>query len=88
MMRGCAELGLRVEGSVDAGRKLMEEGIISQEDFELYRRVVGFRNTVVHAYSRVDLGLVRRLIEGKEYEKVYSLALKVVEGLKRRGIDP
>ena len=88
VMRGCAELGLRVEGSVDAGRKLLEEGIISQEDFESYRRVVGFRDAILHAYSRVDSGLVRRLIEGKEYEKVYSLALNVVEELKRRGIDP
>ena len=88
VMRGCAELGLKAEGYTEAGRKLAEIGVMSNEDFEFYRRVVGFRNTVVHAYARVNFDLVRKIIEGREFEKVYLLALKVVEELKKRGVDP
>ena len=88
VMRGCAELGLKAEGYTEAGRKLTEIGVMNKEEFEFYRRVVSFRNTVVHAYARVNFDLVRKIIEEKEFEKVYLLALKVVEELRKRGIDP
>jgi uncharacterized protein YutE (UPF0331/DUF86 family) len=63
-------------------------GIISKEEFEFYRRVVGFRNIAVHAYASIDLEIVRRIITEREFERVYYLALKIVNELKKRGIDP
>ncbi|MEJ2775386.1 HepT-like ribonuclease domain-containing protein [Sulfolobaceae archaeon RB850M] len=88
VQRGCSELGLKAENYVESGRKLMEEGIINQEEFEFYRRVVSFRNIVVHEYASINLEIVKRIIAGKEFEKVYVLALKIVEELKKRNIDP
>ena len=88
VVKGCSELGLKVEGYVEAGKKLMDVGIISKEEFEFYRRVVGFRNIAVHAYASIDLEIVRRIITEREFERVYSLALKIVNELKKRGIDP
>lgn len=66
----------------------MEEGIINEEEFEFYRRVVSFRNIAVHEYASINLEIVKRIIVGKEFEKVYILALKIVEELKKRNIDP
>ncbi|KUO82529.1 hypothetical protein B7L70_00815 [Vulcanisaeta sp. EB80] len=88
VVKGCSELGLKVEGYVEAGKKLMDVGIISKEEFEFYRRVVGFRNIAVHAYASIDLEIVRRIITEREFERVYYLALKIVNELKKRGIDP
>jgi uncharacterized protein YutE (UPF0331/DUF86 family) len=66
----------------------MEEGIINQEEFEFHRRVVSFRNIVVHEYASINLEIVKRIIARKEFEKVYVLALKIVKELKKRNIDP
>jgi uncharacterized protein YutE (UPF0331/DUF86 family) len=87
IQRGCSELGLRVEGYIDAGRKLSEIGVINKEEFEFYKRVVGFRNIAVHEYTRVDLEVVKRIITKKEFKKVYSLAVKIVKELRKRGIN-
>jgi uncharacterized protein YutE (UPF0331/DUF86 family) len=86
--RGCSELGLRVGGYVDAGRGLMEAGIISKDEFDFYRRVLGFRNVTVYEYASINLEMVEKIISGKEFKKVYLLALKIVNELKKRGIDP
>ncbi|WP_261310146.1 type VII toxin-antitoxin system HepT family RNase toxin [Saccharolobus shibatae] len=88
VQRGCSELGLKAEGYIESGRKLMEEGIINEEEFEFYRRVVSFRNIAIHEYVSVNLEIVKRIIVGKEFEKVYILALKIIEELKKRDIDP
>jgi len=66
----------------------MGAGIMSEEEFKFYRRMVGFRNITVHEYTSVDLEIVKRMIMEKEFEKVYSLALKIVNERKNKGIDP
>lgn len=38
----------------DALRVLAENGIFSQEEFEVYTSMVGFRNKVVHGYQQVS----------------------------------
>jgi uncharacterized protein YutE (UPF0331/DUF86 family) len=40
----------------------MEEGIINQEEFEFCRRVVSFRNIVVHEYASINLEIVKRIM--------------------------
>lgn len=83
VQRGCSELGLKVEGYIDAGRKLMEAGIMNKEDFDLYRRAVGFRNIAVHEYITINLDIVSKIIREKEFERIYLLAVKIVEELKK-----
>lgn len=41
---------------------LREAGIIEQELAEKLQRMVGFRNTVVHHYQRLDVAIVRSVI--------------------------
>ena len=87
MAKAASALGLEVEGYVDAGNKLMSVGILSNEEFSKYRSIVKFRNIVVHQYGVVDINVIRRIIGNREYRDVARLGIKVVEELRRRGID-
>ena len=80
-------MGLEVEGYVDAGNKLMSVGILSNEEFSRYRSIIRFRNIVIHQYGIVDINIIRRIIGNREYRDVARLGIKVVEELRRRGID-
>ena len=46
-----------------------------------------FRNIVIHQYGIVDINIIRRIIGNREYRDVARLGIKVVEELRRRGID-
>ena len=87
MAKAASALGLEVEGYVDAGNKLMSVGILSSEEFNRYRSIVRFRNIVIHQYGVVDINVIRRIIGNREYRDVARLGIKVVEELRRRGID-
>ena len=81
MAKAASALGLEVEGYVDAGNKLMSVGILSSEEFNR------FKNIVVHQYGVIDINVIRRIIGNREYRDVARLGIKVVEELRRRGID-
>jgi len=85
--RAASILGLEVEGYIDAGYKLRQAGIINDDELKLYRRVVGFRNIVVHAYGEVNPDIVREVIRDRRYRDVARLGIKIVEELRRRGVD-
>lgn len=87
MVKAASALGLEVEGYVDAGNKLMSVGILSGEEFSKYRSIVRFRNIVIHQYGIVDINIIRRIIGNREYRDVTKLGIKVVEELRRRGVD-
>jgi uncharacterized protein YutE (UPF0331/DUF86 family) len=85
--RAASILGLEVEGYIDAGYKLRQAGIINDDELRLYRRVVGFRNIVVHMYGEVNPDIVREVIRDRKYRDVAKLGIKIVEELRRRGVD-
>ena len=85
--RAASILGLEVEGYIDAGYKLRQAGIINDDELRLYRRVVGFRNIVVHMYGEVNPDIVREVIRDRRYRDVTRLGIKIVEELRRRGVD-
>ena len=87
MAKAASALGLEVEGYIDAGNKLMSVGILSNEEFSRYRSIIRFRNIVIHQYGIVDINIIRRIIGNREYRDVARLGIKVVEELRRRGID-
>ena len=86
--RAASALGLEVEGYIDAGSKLARAGLLSGDEFNRYRAVVRFRNIVIHQYAAVDIGVIRRIIGKREYREVAKIAVKLVEELRRRGVDP
>lgn len=54
-------------GEPDSTRSLFRllalDGWVSQEQVEVWRRIVGFRNIVVHRYLEVDPAIVRGILE-------------------------
>ncbi len=56
------QLGLP-ESLADSFTRLAREGILSEELAERLRRMVGFRNIVVHAYETIDPEIVESIVE-------------------------
>ena len=88
LLRVAAEMGYAPESPGEAAKILLGEGLITGEDYEFIRRLIGFRNIVVHAYASVDMDLVRRILEGREYRRVALLAARLLEEAAGRGLDP
>ena len=88
VMRGAAELGYTPTSPREAAEALLAENLITDKDYQLIRSIIGFRNILVHEYMGVDMDLVRRIIEDKEYRRVTILAARLLEEFSRKGIDP
>ncbi|MFB6489650.1 MAG: DUF86 domain-containing protein [Thermoproteus sp. AZ2] len=87
--RAASLLGYTVEGYIDAGKKLLQAGVIDEEEYRHYVAVVRFRDVVVHQYAAVDLKAVEKIVEEKLYKKTAELALKIAERIERAvGEDP
>jgi uncharacterized protein YutE (UPF0331/DUF86 family) len=79
-LRAAALLGTSPSGYIDAGHKLKEKSVLTEEDYRIYADVVRFRNILVH-YMMVKEEVVREIIEKKLYRRVAKLALKILEAL-------
>jgi len=81
-------LGHAPSSAREAVDALLTEGLLSEDEALFVRRVIGFRNIVVHEYFGVDEGLVRKIVEGREYGRVAALAASLIERAVRKGLDP
>ena len=88
VMRLASLLGYTPSTPVEAVESLLGEGLLSRSEAELLRKVIGFRNIVVHEYQRVSRELVARILAEKRYVELARLAKKLVEEVQRRGLDP
>lgn len=88
VMRIAAELGYTPTTPREAAEALRVEGLVSEQDYELIRRIAGFRNIVIHEYAAVDMDLVRDIIRNRKYRDATLLASKLLEKASRKGIDP
>jgi uncharacterized protein YutE (UPF0331/DUF86 family) len=87
VMRAASTLGYEVEGYADAGRKLMLAGVINGDEFSIYRSLVGFRNIAIHQYGSLNPNVIRGIISGRRYRDAAKVGVKVVDELRKRGID-
>ncbi len=87
VMRAASTLGYEVEGYADAGRKLMLAGVINGDEFSIYRFLVGFRNIAIHQYGSLNPNVIRGIISGRRYRDAAKVGVKVVDELRKRGID-
>ncbi|MDK2465095.1 MAG: DUF86 domain-containing protein [Candidatus Korarchaeota archaeon] len=84
-----SEAGIAVPASYsEVSHHLIEAGILDESDAQLFRRIVGFRNVVVHQYAAVDLGLVGEVLRGRKYMDIARLALAISRWAEERGLDP
>jgi uncharacterized protein YutE (UPF0331/DUF86 family) len=69
------KLGIPV-ASADAFELLEAERIIDSRMAERMRKMVGFRNTVVHQYTKIDLAIVQAVIVA-ELDELLAFAEKI-----------
>jgi len=65
------------ETAYEAGRILLEKGILSQEDEEIFRQMVGFRNVVGHDYINLDKKIVYTILTEGEKD-IRALLTRIV----------
>jgi uncharacterized protein YutE (UPF0331/DUF86 family) len=65
------------ETAYEAGQILFEKGIISMEDLEIFRQMVGFRNVVGHDYINVDKEIVYRILTHGEAD-IRALLTRII----------
>lgn len=64
--------------SYDAGRLLCDNGILNEDDLELLRKMIGFRNVVGHDYINLNRQIIYSVLtKGKEdIQKIISKITK------------
>ncbi len=67
---------------------LAEAGFLSSEEASLMRRIAGFRNVIVHMYLRLNLELLKEILEGRRYRDLLALASKLLLKAAELGVDP
>jgi uncharacterized protein YutE (UPF0331/DUF86 family) len=65
------------ETAYEAAQILFEKGILSKEDVEVFKQMVGFRNVVGHDYINVDKEIVYRILAHGEKE-IRALLTRIV----------
>ncbi len=71
------DVGLNVEDDYTNISKLVQEGIISEDDAALLRRFNGLRNAIAHHYNHLDL---KKVVEATSYvNELYDVAIKLVK---------
>ena len=84
-----SEAGIAVPASYsEVSRRLREAGILDEGDSHLFRKIVGFRNVVVHQYAAVDLRVVEEVLRERRFMDVARLALAISRWAEERGLDP
>nr|WP_081801152.1 DUF86 domain-containing protein [Candidatus Acidianus copahuensis] len=74
-----ANIGLPSEGYEDTVRKLREKGLLDENEERFINSVIGFRNITVHEYMTVDVDVVGKILEKREYRKILEITLKLKE---------
>ena len=66
------------QNAYEAGHILLEKKILGEDDLEIFRKMVGFRNVVGHDYMAINKGIVYSILtEGsKDIRKLLSKIAK------------
>ena len=89
LLHTCALMGISAETPIHCIDELGRSGFITQGDAELLRRVVRFRNLVVHEYGAIDVVRVRGIVESRGYAMVLGIIRNLHDRLRSMGVvDP
>ena len=67
---------------------LEKHGIISKDESNIFRKIIGFRNVIVHLYLEVSKKLVKSLLKEKKYLDILKISQEIVEWALRNKVDP
>ncbi len=84
-----AEAGIAIVDKYSSIPKILEgNGILGREDSTLFRKIIGFRNIVVHCYTRVSDKILLDILENRSYRDILRLAAEISRWARSRDIDP
>lgn len=83
LLHTCAITGISSETPIRCIEELKIRGMIRSEDAEFMKRVVRFRNILVHEYTSIDIERVKRAIEAQGYIR----ALQIINELQKKPYD-
>ena len=68
---------------------LKNNALIMDDEANLLKKMIRFRNILVHEYGSIDIERVKNILKERGYVKVLEMVKKIHEVLKTRGlIDP
>ena len=88
VMRFAPLLGFAPSTPMEAIEHLTRESVLTRDEAMFLRKVVGFRNIVIHEYQAVNRAIVAKILSEREYLELAKLAKKLIEEAKRRNLDP
>ncbi|MHA1616787.1 MAG: type VII toxin-antitoxin system HepT family RNase toxin [Candidatus Njordarchaeales archaeon] len=88
-LRFLAEVGEKPPNRYsEIGELLKNRNVLEISDVELFKKIVGFRNIIVHRYTSINLHLLEEILRKRLYKDIYKLALKILRKAEELGIDP
>lgn len=63
---------------------LKEQNVITSEELQLWKKIVGMRNGLVHDYLNIDLLIVENIIREEQFIALDDFAIKVISALKSK----
>ncbi|BDR93325.1 hypothetical protein Vsou_24180 [Vulcanisaeta souniana JCM 11219] len=66
---------------------LSQAGVISGDDSRIFRRMIGFRNVLVHNYSQVSIDVLREILAKALYKDLLRIAIKLFDYAVGNNID-
>ena len=65
------------QNAYEAGHMLLEKKILGEDDLEIFRKMVGFRNVVGHDYMAINKNIVYSILS-EETKDIRNLLSKIV----------
>jgi len=89
LLHTCSILGRSVETPLRCVDVLHREGLLGEQDARLLKKMIRFRNIVVHQYGAIDVEKVEKILASRGYREVLRILTTLHTKLKERGAaDP
>ncbi|MFC1617224.1 DUF86 domain-containing protein [Candidatus Margulisiibacteriota bacterium] len=69
---------LKLSKSGESLNELFKRNIFSKEDFDKYKRIIGYRNILVHDYLNLNPDVTYNILKKKEYLDIKSAQEKLL----------
>lgn len=86
LLHTCAVMKASVETPIRCVDELKKVGLINEYEADVLKRLIRFRNIIIHEYCVLDLERVRRVIESQGYRVVLQIVTRIHTRLQECGL--
>ncbi|RLG80578.1 MAG: DUF86 domain-containing protein [Thermoprotei archaeon] len=89
LLHTCSRMLCTCETPISCVECLKNNALITDDEADLLKKMIRFRNILVHEYGSIDVERVKNILKERGYVKVLEMVKKIHEVLKTRGLlDP